>query len=115
MGRFISCGYLSNKFHILTSLQFSIACLHDRKKYYEAFSLASDIRNKGDLTVFIIMFLEIFLNGLLELKENPPPLGYSILKGANIIDTPHITEAGNREFSIYDCDGRVITFFVKRQ
>lgn len=36
-------------------------------------------------------------------------------KGANIIDTPHITEAGNREFSIYDCDGRVITFFVKRQ
>lgn len=70
MGRFISCGYLSNKFHILTSLQFSIACLHDRKKYYEAFSLASDIRNKGDLTVFIIMFLEIFLNGLLELKEN---------------------------------------------
>ena len=70
MGRFISCGYLSNKFHILTALQLSIGCLHNRKKYYEAFSLSSDIRNKGDLTVFIIMFLEIYLSGLEELKEN---------------------------------------------
>ena len=26
---------------------------------------------------------------LLELKENPPPLGYSILKGENIMDTAH--------------------------
>lgn len=70
MGRFISCGYLSNHFHILSAFQLSIGCLHNRKQYYDAFKLTSDVRNKADLTVFIIMFLEIYLNGLKELKEN---------------------------------------------
>ncbi len=36
-------------------------------------------------------------------------------KGAEIINPPHMTDAGNREFEIYDCDKRVVTFFVKRQ
>ena len=29
----------------------------NNKKYYEAFTLTNDIRNKSDLTVFIIYFL----------------------------------------------------------
>lgn len=32
--------------------------------------MTNDIRNKSDLTVFIIQFLEIYLSGLYELKES---------------------------------------------
>lgn len=69
MGRFFVSGYLSQNLNILCALQFSIACIHNNRKYYEAFELTNDIRNKGDLTIFIIYFLEIFLSGLEELKE----------------------------------------------
>ena len=69
MGRFLASGYLANHLNILCALQFSIACTHNNKKYYEAFTLTNDIRNKSDLTVFIIYFLEIYLSGLQELKE----------------------------------------------
>lgn len=68
MGRFLVSGYLSLNLNILCALQFSIACLHNNRKYYEAFELTNDIRNKGDLTVFIIYILEIYLSGLEELK-----------------------------------------------
>jgi len=70
IGRFIATGYLSNEFHILSSFQLSIACIHHIKKYYESFELVNDIRNKSDLTPFIIHFLEIYLSGLIELKES---------------------------------------------
>lgn len=69
MGRFLASGYLSNHLNILCALQLSIACNHNNKKYYDAFALTNDIRNKGDLTVFIIYFLEIYLSGLEELKD----------------------------------------------
>ena len=69
MGRFLASAYLANHLNILCALQFSIACTHNNKKYYEAFTLTNDIRNKSDLTVFIIYFLEIYLSGLQELKE----------------------------------------------
>lgn len=69
MGRFLASGYLSNHLNILSALQLSIACNHNNKKYYDAFALTNDIRNKGDLTVFIIYFLEIYLSGLEELKD----------------------------------------------
>lgn len=69
MGRFLASGYLSKNLNILCAFQLSIACLHNRKQYYDAFKLTNDIRNKGDLTVFIINFLEIYLLGLQELKR----------------------------------------------
>lgn len=68
MGRFLVSGYLAKHLNILSSYQFSIACLHNHKKYYQAFEVTNDIRNKSDLTVFVINFLEIYLSGLEELK-----------------------------------------------
>lgn len=70
MGRFIASGYLSNHLNTLSALQLSIACLHNTKTYYDAFEMTNDIRNKADLTIFIIHFLEIYLSGLKELQEN---------------------------------------------
>lgn len=69
MGRFLASGYLSKHLNILCAFQLSIACLHNSKKYYDAFKLTNDIRNKADLTPFIIYFLEIYYDGLKELKE----------------------------------------------
>ena len=69
MGRFIASGYLSKYFNIYCSLQLSIACKHKQKEYYDAFELANDVRNKSDLTPFILSFLEIYLSGLRELQE----------------------------------------------
>lgn len=68
MGRFLVSGYLSRYLNLLSAFQFSIACLHNKKKYYQAFEITNDVRNKSDLTVFIISFLEIYLNGLEKLK-----------------------------------------------
>ena len=70
MGRFLASGYLSKHLNILCALQFSVACIHNHNKYYEAFKMTNDIRNKSDLTVFIIYFLEIYLSGLKELKDH---------------------------------------------
>ena len=70
MGRFLASGYLSKHLNILCALQFSVACIHNHNRYYEAFKMTNDIRNKSDLTVFIIYFLEIYLFGLKELKEH---------------------------------------------
>lgn len=57
-------------FDVLSAFQLSIACLHNSHKYYEAFKQTNDVRNKSDLTIFIIEFLEIYLQGLEELKES---------------------------------------------
>ena len=70
MGRYLASLYLSGDLNILCAMQFSIACTHNDKQYYEAFEITNDIRNKGDLTVFIISVLEIYLSGLLELKDH---------------------------------------------
>ena len=51
----------------LQSIHFSIgpykessaACLKRQKDYYKAFKITNDIRNRGDLTYFVIMFLDI--------------------------------------------------------
>ena len=69
MGRFIASGYLSKYYNILCAFQLSIACKHNNKKYYEAFEITNDIRNKADLTPFIINFLEIYFSGLQELQS----------------------------------------------
>ena len=70
MGRYLATLYLSGDLNILCAMQFSIACTHNHKQYYDAFEITNDIRNKGDLTFFIISILEIYLSGLLELKDH---------------------------------------------
>lgn len=68
MARFISSIYLSKELDVLSALQVSVSCQHNQKKYYESFKIANDIRNKGDLTYFVISFLEILQSGLESLK-----------------------------------------------
>lgn len=70
LSRLISSSYLSKHLHILSALQLSISCQQHQKQYDESFKITSDIRNKGDLTYFVINFLEIIESGLKNLYDN---------------------------------------------
>lgn len=59
MARDVSSCYLSEMIHPAVECIVSAACLKRQKDYYKAFKITNDIRNKGDLTCIIIMFLDI--------------------------------------------------------
>ncbi len=70
MSKYISSLYLNNEIDILCALRLSISCKEKMNEYYKAFKFTNDVRNKGDLTGFVIIFLEIIVNGLENLLEN---------------------------------------------
>lgn len=70
ISRFISSAYLKKELDILCALQLSVSCKMNQKQYYESFQVTNDIRNKGDLTYFVISFLEIMFSGLIALKKS---------------------------------------------
>lgn len=59
MSRFISSYLLMEHFDELTALRISYAIKEQRKKYYDAFDIVNDPKNKGDTTPFLLLFLEI--------------------------------------------------------
>ena len=69
MARLITSYYLNTQFDTLCALQVSIACKQNSKRYYESFKITNDNRNMGDLTYFILTFLEILEEGLNELVD----------------------------------------------
>ena len=68
--------------------------------YYNAFKICNDTRNKGDLTPFIIMFIDIIYSSLLKLKElleeKHSQLSYYFER---IINLPNGTD--DKYFSLY--------------
>lgn len=48
----------------IAALRLSIACKNRQKDYYEAFKITNDVRNKGDITYFVLQFLDILKTGL---------------------------------------------------
>lgn len=59
LARYITSCYLSKVMHPTVGYLVSSACLKRQKDYYKAFKITNDIRNRGDLTYFVIMFLDI--------------------------------------------------------
>ena len=68
LNRYLSTLFLSEKTGVAASLQLSVTLRAKRSKYYRMFELCEDPLNKGDLTPFIIFFMETFLESLL--REN---------------------------------------------
>ena len=64
ISRYISSYYLSQTLDPIVALRLSIACKNRQKDYYEAFKITNDTRNNGDITYFVILFLDIFKEGL---------------------------------------------------
>lgn len=57
--RFISSCLLKDELGILLSLRLSYVIKNNLKVYYDAFDVCNDFKNKGEITYFILMFLDL--------------------------------------------------------
>lgn len=69
MNRLISSYFLNQVLDVRIALQLSAMMLKQRRKYYDMFMEANDYHNLGDLTPFLIDFLQLILDGVNHLKE----------------------------------------------
>lgn len=77
--RFISSYLLSKELNILTGFGLSYAIKENISQYYKGFKTVNEKKNKGDLTPFVIMFLDILLKELESLNN-------SVIEKISIID-----------------------------
>lgn len=67
--RFISSYLLSKEFEFLIGFRLSYTIKAHIKEYYDAFKECNDAKNLGDLTPFILMFLNIILESFQNLYD----------------------------------------------
>ena len=67
--RFISSYLLTKEFEFLIGFRLSYTIKERIKSYYNAFKECNDEKNMGDLTPFIIMFLNIILESFVNLRD----------------------------------------------
>ena len=77
--RFISSYLLSKELNTLTGFGLSYAIKENISQYYKGFKTVNEKKNKGDLTPFIISFLDI-------LSKELESLNNSFIKSINIIN-----------------------------
>lgn len=111
MSRFISSNYLCQKLDILSSLQLSMSCKQNQKLYYDSFVITNDPRNKGDLTYFVLSFLEILKISLSELLVKIKEKSEQYIHYQNCISV-HFKDYKDQKFldlllqvSIFDSEG----------
>ena len=71
--RFISSCLLNDELGLLISLRLSYVIKNNLKVYYNAFDICNDVRNKGEITYFILMFLDLLAEAgtyLVEILNN---------------------------------------------
>lgn len=69
LGRFICSYLLAQELEPVTGYQLSYTIKENIKDYYKAFSVCNDPLNRGELTPFLIMFLEVIKESVLKLKD----------------------------------------------
>lgn len=57
--RFISSYLIKNELDVLLALKLSYTVKNNINKYYKAFDVCNDRKNKGDVTFFVVTFLEL--------------------------------------------------------
>jgi Fic family protein len=67
--RFISSYHLSRELEELIGYRLSYTIRQNVKKYYDAFEICNNPKNKGDLTPFVFMFIDIIETSAINLKE----------------------------------------------
>ena len=85
--RFISSYLLSKEFEFLIGFRLSYTIKAHIKEYYDAFKECNDEKNLGDITPFIIMFLNIILESFQNLYDALEKRINLLLKFSNIIDS----------------------------
>ena len=84
--RFISSYLLSKEFEFLIGFRLSYTIKAHIKDYYDAFRECNDDKNLGDLTPFIIMFLNIILESFQNLYDALEKRKNLLLKFSDVID-----------------------------
>lgn len=57
--RFISSYLIKNELDVLLALKLSYTVKNNINRYYKAFDVCNDRKNKGDITFFVVTFLEL--------------------------------------------------------
>ena len=90
--RFISSYLLSKEFEFLIGFRLSYTIKEHIKDYYKAFKECNDEKNLGDLTPFIIMFLNIILESFENLYEALEKRKNLLSKYSEIIENSDMNE-----------------------
>nr|DAL99242.1 MAG TPA: Fic family protein [Caudoviricetes sp.] len=69
LSRFVSSYLLSRDLEPLLSYRLSYTIKENIKEYYDAFKICNDKKNRGDLTPFLLMFLNIVYTATNQLHE----------------------------------------------
>lgn len=73
--RFISSCLLKDELGILLSLRLSYVINNNLNTYYDAFDICNDQKNKGEITYFILMFLDLLEEATTDLFNKLNDLG----------------------------------------
>lgn len=85
--RFISSYLIKNELDILLALKLSYTVKNNINKYYKAFDVCNDRKNKGDITFFVVTFLELLSQASDDLYTKIADLSDQLNYYNNIINT----------------------------
>lgn len=84
--RFISSYLLSKELNPLIGYRLSYTIRENIREYYSAFKICNDVRNMGDVTPFVITFLEILREAMEQLKNALNERNTQFLSGMELIE-----------------------------
>lgn len=85
--RFISSYLIKNELDVLLALKLSYTVKNNINKYYKAFDVCNDRKNKGDITLFVVTFLELLSQASDDLYTKIADLNDQLNYYNNIINT----------------------------
>ena len=85
--RFISSYLIKNELDVLLALKLSYTVKNNINKYYKAFDVCNDRKNKGDITFFVVTFLELLSHASNDLYTKIADLNDQLNYYNNIINT----------------------------
>lgn len=85
--RFISSYLIKNELDVLLALKLSYTVKNNINKYYKAFDVCNDRKNKGDITFFVVSFLELLSQASNDLYTKIADLNDQLNYYNNIINT----------------------------
>lgn len=97
--RFISSYLLSKEFEYLIGFRISYTIKEHIKDYYNAFKECNNKKNLGDLTPFIIMFLNIILESFQNLYDALEKRHHLLRKFSDVLDNDKEMSADIKEFT----------------
>lgn len=68
LSRFISSYLLSDELNFLIGYRLSYTVKDNIKQYYDSFKVCNNVRNRGDLTPFVLSFLDIIQKAMKQLE-----------------------------------------------